>query len=331
MKRTGFLYDERGLLHRPGPYHPETPERLQVIYKAVTANGLLGRLVRLTAVPADLRWIEAVHTRAHVRRFEEACLMGRSIFEHPDNQICEDTYKAAVSAAGGVIETARGVMEGKLDNAFCAVRPPGHHAERNRAMGFCYFNNVAIAARYLQETWGLKRIGIIDFDVHHGNGTQQIFETDPTVLFYSIHEHPTFAYPGTGREFERGSGLGYGYTLNSPLLPGQGDEDYREIFERDLIPAFDRFRPEFILVSAGFDAHEEDDMSSIYLSTRGFSWIMRKIVELAERHAKGRLVSVLEGGYCLERLPELIDNHLRILLGDRVLEEPDSPSFEQDL
>ena len=181
-------------------------------------------------------------------------------------------------------------------------------------MGFCLVNNVAVAAAAARAA-GAERVAILDWDVHHGNGTQHIFEKDPGVFFYSIHEHPTFAYPGTGREFERGTGQGLGFTLNSPILPGEGDDAYRHAFEKDLIPAFDRFEPEFILVSTGFDAHAEDDMSNIQLSTAGFSWVMEKITDLAERHAGGRLVSVLEGGYCLERLPELTRNHLEILLG----------------
>jgi acetoin utilization deacetylase AcuC-like enzyme len=316
MKKTGFLYDERFLRHRTGPKHPEIPERLEAILKGASENGLFRHLIRLNAVVAEPRWIEAVHSREYIRRFEETCLKGLSEFDHPDNQICEDTFQTALLAAGGIIEAARQVMEGHLDNAFCAVRPPGHHAERERAMGFCLLNNVAIAAIYLREAWGVERIGIADFDVHHGNGTQHIFEKDPSVFFYSIHEHPTFSYPGTGREFERGTGPGYGFTLNSPILPGQGDEDYKQAFERDLIPAFDRFRPQFILVSAGFDAHQDDDMSDMLVSTQGFSWMMEKLMGLAQRHASGRLVSVLEGGYALERLPELSREHLKILLGD---------------
>ncbi len=316
MKRTGFLYDERFLLHRTGPHHPEIPERLEAVFKGASENGLFSRLIRLHAVPASPKWIEAVHPREYIRRFEETCLKGLSEFDHPDNQICEETFQTAVLAAGGTIEAARQVMEGHLDNAFCAVRPPGHHAEKEKAMGFCMLNNVAIAANYLREAWGVERIGIVDFDVHHGNGTQHIFENDPSVFFYSIHEHPTFSYPGTGREFERGTGPGYGFTLNSPILPGLGDEDYMEAFERDLIPAFDRFKPQFMLVSAGFDAHQDDDMSDILVSSQGFSWMMRTLMELAHRHANGRLVSVLEGGYSLERLPELSSEHLKILLGD---------------
>jgi acetoin utilization deacetylase AcuC-like enzyme len=205
-------------------------------------------------------------------------------------------------------------MRGEIDNAFCAVRPPGHHAETDRALGFCYFNNVAICARYLQKKWHVKRVGIVDFDVHHGNGTQHIFEKDPTVFYYSIHEHPSFAYPGTGREFETGAGQGHGFTKNSPMLPGQGDEEYKRLMERDLFPAFERFEPEIILVSTGFDAHMEDHLADMNLSTDGFSWIMERVVEMAEIYADGKIISVLEGGYNLERLPELAKNHIEILL-----------------
>jgi acetoin utilization deacetylase AcuC-like enzyme len=314
MKKTGFLFDRRFLQHRTGPYHPEVPERLEVIYQGLEQRGLLSQLTLIAAQPAEERWIEAVHRIEHIRRFEEACLMGKSELDHPDNQICEETFQTALLAVGGILEAARRVMEQELDNAFCAVRPPGHHAEADRALGFCFFNNVAIAARYLQAEWSVRRIGIIDFDVHHGNGTQHIFERDPTVFYYSIHEHPTFAYPGTGREFEKGLEAGYGYTLNSPVLPGHGDEEYRTLIDQDLIPAFDRFQPEVILVSAGFDAHEDDDMSDINLSTSGYSWIMNRVMGLAERYARGRLISILEGGYSLSRLPELACNHMEILL-----------------
>jgi acetoin utilization deacetylase AcuC-like enzyme len=163
--------------------------------------------------------------------------------------------------------------------------------------------------------WGVKKVGIIDFDVHHGNGTQHLFDHDSTVFYYSIHEHPSFSYPGTGREFEKGLGAGHGYTLNSPMLPGSGDEEYMEALKHDLFPAFERFQPEFILVSAGFDAHVDDDMSNIKLSTGCFSWMMERIVEMADQYSEGRVVSVLEGGYSIMRLPELIANHVKILLG----------------
>jgi acetoin utilization deacetylase AcuC-like enzyme len=206
------------------------------------------------------------------------------------------------------------VMEGEIDNAFCAVRPPGHHAERDHALGFCYFNNVAIAARYLQQKWQIEKIGIIDFDVHHGNGTQHIFEQDSSVFYYSIHEHPTFSFPGTGREFEIGSGPGYGYTKNDPVLPGQGDAEYTTLVEENLVKDFERFQPGFVLVSAGFDGHKDDDMSNMNLTTEWYSWVMKRIMEIADRHCNGRIVSVLEGGYCLRRLPELARNHVAALL-----------------
>ena len=314
MNRTGFLYDERYQLHLTGDYHPEVPQRLPCVYRGIQEAGLLSKLIHIKASRADMQWIDLVHDGGYIQRFEAACISGKSMFDSPDNQMCYDTYEAALLAVGGILDVAGRVMEGELDNGFCAVRPPGHHAEVSNAMGFCYFNNVAIAARYLQKQWGIQRVGIIDFDVHHGNGTQHIFEQDPTVFYYSIHEHPSFAYPGTGREFESGKNAGNGYTKNTPVLPGQGDDEYKRLIQKDMISAIDKFKPEVILVSAGFDAHMDDDMSGIKLSTEGFSWIMQRIVDLGRQHAQGRIVSILEGGYSLERLPELAANHVKILL-----------------
>ena len=314
MNKTGFLYDERYQQHETGKYHPEVPNRLVRIYQGIEAAGLLPKLIPLTASPADLKWIELVHDRPYIERFEKACQAGENRFDSPDNQMCSKTYEIALLAVGGILDAADKVMDGTLDNAFCAVRPPGHHAETNKAMGFCYFNNVAVAARYLQNQYRISRVGIIDFDVHHGNGTQHIFEGDSTVYYYSIHEHPSFAYPGTGREFENGKDFGFGFTKNTPVLPGQGDKEYMDLVQKDLVPAFREFNPEVILVSAGFDAHKDDEMSDINLSTDGFSWIMKTIMEMARQSAKGRIISVLEGGYCLRRLPELAANHVEILL-----------------
>ncbi len=314
MNKTGFLYDDRYLQHQTGHYHPEVPARLAQIYQGIEEAGLLSKLIPLKASSADLKWIELVHDRPYIKRFEKACLSGQRMFDSPDNQMCSRTYEIALLAVGGILNAVSLVMAGDLDNAFCAVRPPGHHAETNKAMGFCYFNNVAIAARFLQKQFRITRVGIIDFDVHHGNGTQHIFEGDSTVFYYSIHEHPSFAYPGTGREFENGKDFGFGFTKNSPVLPGQGDREYRELIRNDLQPAFNDFNPEVILVSTGFDAHVDDEMSDISLSTDGFTWIMRKIMDMAQRSAKGRIVSVLEGGYSLKRLPELAANHVQILL-----------------
>ena len=314
MNKTGFLYDDRYQEHQTGHYHPEVPARLAQIYQGIEAAGLLSKLIPLKASPADLKWIELVHDRPYIERFEKACLSGQRMFDSPDNQMCSRTYEIALLAVGGILNAVSLVMAGDLDNAFCAVRPPGHHAETNKAMGFCYFNNVAVAARFLQKQFRISRVGIIDFDVHHGNGTQHIFEGDSTVFYYSIHEHPSFAYPGTGREFESGKDFGFGFTKNSPVLPGQGDREYRELIRKDLLPAFNDFNPEVILVSTGFDAHVDDDMSGMNLSTDGFTWIMKKIMDMAQHSAKGRIVSILEGGYSLKRLPELAANHVQILL-----------------
>jgi acetoin utilization deacetylase AcuC-like enzyme len=316
MKKTGFLYDERYLLHDTGIYHPEVPERVQAIYNGIKAAGLLPKLKLLQAGPADLKWIETVHEQHYIRRFQSACCSGDSILDSSDNPMCSKTYETALLAAGGVLEAARLVLRGEINNAFCAVRPPGHHAEKNRAMGFCYFNNVAIAAHYLQREGNIRRVGIVDFDVHHGNGTQHIFEQDPTVFYYSIHQHPSFAFPGTGREFEKGSGPGYGFTLNSPVLPGQGDSEYQRLLQKDLFPSFEAFKPEVIIVSAGFDAHMDDEMSDIHLSTEGFTWMMEQIVAMADRYSNGRIISVLEGGYALNRLPELARNHVSVLMNE---------------
>ena len=315
MKRTGFLYDERYLLHDTGPGHPESPERLKAIHQGIKDAGLLSKLTIIQASRADLKWVETVHAKNYIERFEAACRSGNSMFDYPDNQICAETFETALLAVGGILNAASRVMMGKLDNVFCAVRPPDHHAEYDQAMGFCYFNNVAIAARYLQLEWGIQRVGIVDFDVHHGNGTQHIFEEDPDVFYYSIHQHPTFAFPGTGRAFEAGSGEGTGSTRNYPVLPGHGDKEYLGLIQRDLIPVIEAFSPEVIIVSAGFDAHVDDDMSDINLSTQGYTRIMERIVALAELYSNGRVISVLEGGYCLKRLPELAANHVKVLLG----------------
>ncbi len=314
MKKTGYLYDERFLLHETGSWHPEVPERLKAIHEGIQKDGLLNHLIPIKACRADMRWIETVHSKEYINRFNDACISHVRTFDCADNQMCDMSFEIALLAVGGILKAAEMIMKGEIDNAFCAVRPPGHHAEHSAAMGFCYFNNVAIAARYFQIEWGIQRVAIIDFDVHHGNGTQHIFEEDPTVFYYSIHEHPSFAYPGTGRDFDKGVGKGLGFTMNSPVLPGQGDDIYQLYLKRDMIPAIGQFEPEVIIVSTGFDGHMDDDMSDIRLTTECFSWIMEQIVALAEKHTKGRLLSVLEGGYALHRLGELAKNHVTILL-----------------
>jgi acetoin utilization deacetylase AcuC-like enzyme len=316
MKQTGFLHDIRYLLHDTGPYHPEMAERLQAIQKGVEDAGLLARLTQIKAKPAEMAWIETVHATAYIRRFEEVCRSGLRQFDYSDNQMCPETYDTAFLAVGGVLEAVRMVMAGEIDNAFCAVRPPGHHAEVAEAMGFCYFNNIAIAARYLQKEWGIERVGIVDFDVHHGNGTQHIFEEDPSVFYYSIHEHPSFAFPGTGRDFDVGKGAGKGFTKNSPMLPGQGDDEFKTLVRKDLLPAFEEFKPEVILASVGFDALDADEMADLRLSRECFAWMAEQVKALADQYAGGRLICVLEGGYSLDNLGVLAEDHLKVLLQD---------------
>ena len=314
MAKTGFVFDERYLQHVTFAGHPECSARLTAILDGMGKAGLLEELVRIQPEPANQRWLEAVHNIHYIMKFEEACMWGLPEFEHQDNSICRDSFDIAVLAVGGVIKAIDAMMNDEVTNVFCAVRPPGHHAEQNQAMGFCYFNNVAIGARYLQKQYGVEKVCIIDFDVHHGNGTQHIFDADNTVFYYSIHEHPSFAYPGTGREFETGFAEGDGCTLNSPILPGRGDEEYKEKLLADLVPAFKKFAPDAVLLSAGFDAHVNDLMSGTNLTTEGYDFVNDTIFELVRTATGGRVVSVLEGGYDLEILPILVANHIRKMM-----------------
>ncbi len=314
MPKTGFLFDERYLLHTTSPGHPEVPDRLTAIHKGIEDAGLLPQLTLIKASKADTQWIEGLHQKYYMQRFKQMCDAGVCQMDTPDNQMCAATYEIALLAVGGLLDVGRRIMQGEIDNAFCAVRPPGHHAEYDRAMGFCYFSNVAILAKYLQSEWKVAKIGIIDFDVHHGNGTQHMFDDDPSVFYYSMHEHPSFAFPGTGREFEKGSGQGVGTTRNFPMLPGQGDKEYLAAMRNDWLPLFEAFKPDLIIASTGFDGHEDDYMSGIRLTTQAYSEIMQLIVQTADRLCDGKLISVLEGGYCLERLPELAKNHVEILM-----------------
>lgn len=311
---TGFVYDERYLRHRPGEYHPERPARLEAIVKRLEETGLMKELVRVHPYEAPLPWIERLHDPDYITRFRQACEKGYSIFMVPDCGICPESYNIALLAAGGVMAGVEAVMKGLVQNAFCAVRPPGHHAERNRALGFCFFNNVAIAAVYLLEHFGLSRVAIVDWDVHHGNGTQHMFEEDPRVFYLSLHEDPHTCYPGTGFRHEQGKGAGKGTTLNLPLPPGSGDQEYLQALQEEGLPQLRKFAPEFVLISAGFDAHQDDPLAHQNLSREAYRTMGRLILEVARETAGGRLVSVLEGGYNLTVLADCVEDHLRLLL-----------------
>ena len=314
MRPTGYVYDDRYLLHDPGSWHPERPDRLKAIQRALKDSGVMELLVPIQPYPAPLSWVERLHDPDYIRRFKEACEQGLEIFEVQDCGICPKSYDIALLAAGGVMAAVDAVMGGQVDTAFCAVRPPGHHAERDRAMGFCFFNNVALGALYLLENFGLERVAIVDWDVHHGNGTQHLFEADPRVFYLSLHEDPQYCYPGTGYAREEGKGPGKGFTLNLPFPPRSGDEEYLEALNNVALPRLVQFAPQFVLVSAGFDAHSKDQLAHINLTSSAYRQMGRLVLDLARETAGGRLIIVLEGGYNLEVLEECVEDQLRLLL-----------------
>jgi len=314
-RRTGFVYSDRYLEHRTRPGHVENPRRLEVLLSAVDADGLRDSLVFLKPYSADPEILAKVHDAAYLEAFRAAAASGAAHFETRDCSISLESYEIALLAAGGVMAGVDAVMNRRVENVFCAVRPPGHHASRKQAMGFCFINNVAVGAAHARAAYGIERIFILDWDVHHGNGTQDLFEEDPLTFFCSFHEHPTFCFPGTGRRMERGKGPGQGTTLNLPLRPHAGDAELVELFDRDVVPEIDRFRPDLILISAGFDGHRDDPIADIELTERSYEQMTRKICEAADRHCGGRVVSVLEGGYHRPAFASSAIAHLKALQG----------------
>ena len=310
---TAILYDPRFLDHDTGPGHPERPERLAYAIRALEARPWFDQLQHLQPGSCDRKWLEQIHSSAYVDRTREQCSAGLSYIDTPDVAVGKSSWEVAVLAAAGAIEVADSVVQGRSNNGFAMVRPPGHHAERATALGFCLFNNVAITARYLQKFHGLEKILILDWDVHHGNGTQHSFESDPTVFYISTHQYPY--YPGTGASSETGTGAGDGATLNCPMTAGYGDAEYRQAFEELILPAARKFKPDAVLVSAGFDAHRDDPLGAINLSTGFYRWMTQQMMEVADAYSGGRLISMLEGGYDLHALSECIGAHLETLLG----------------
>ena len=308
----GFLYGDVYLRHLTGVGHPERPERLTAIVDRLRRTGLLERLVPLAPAPAAREWLTTVHSPEYVARVTASYAEGVRYIDTGDVPISEDSAHVAVMAVGGVLVAVDAVAEGKVESAFCAVRPPGHHARRDKAMGFCIFNNVAIAARYAQKKHGLAKVLIVDWDVHHGNGTQEMFYADPAVLYFSVHRYPF--YPGTGGADEKGSGPGAGFTVNVPLPAGAGDAEFRRAFEDTLEPAARRFAPDLVLISAGFDAHTDDPLGGMKMTPQGYADLTRIVKRIARASARGRMVSVLEGGYNLDGLAASVEAHLRALM-----------------
>jgi acetoin utilization deacetylase AcuC-like enzyme len=312
--RCGWIHSERFLKHDTGRGHPERSDRLRAITEHLNQAGLNGKLTALPFEALDRTGALTNHNATYLDRLHDACERGARYIDVADSAICAASEEIAYLAAGGGIAAVEAVMSGKVDRAFCAIRPPGHHCERDRSMGFCLLNNVAIAARHLRQGRHLERVLILDWDVHHGNGTQHTFEDDPSVFFCSLHEHPNYCYPGTGFANETGKGAGRGTTMNLPMMPHSKDEDYKEAFRTQFEPAARAFKPEFILVSAGFDAHQADPLATIDLTEEAFAWMTERVTAMADELCEGRLVSFLEGGYDLDALGRSVSVHVSGLL-----------------
>lgn len=322
---TAFIYDPIFMEHITPGSHPDRPQRMEVAVEVLKALNWFERdgLLQLAPRAATIDELAAVHELDYIQEVEEAAKQAardearsgrRTRFFATDTYVSAKSYEAARKAAGAPLTAIDAIMKGEVNNAYCLVRPPGHHALPDKAMGFCLFNNVAVAARYALDAYGLERVMIVDYDVHHGNGVQDIFYSDPRVLYFSVHQYPF--YPGTGASDEPGEGDGLGTTINVPLPAETGFETYEPVFRQVLAPAADRFNPQLILVSAGFDAHWNDPLGSMNLSTAGFARLTEIILQLAKELCDGRVVLVQEGGYSLDVMGACVATCINFLLGD---------------
>jgi acetoin utilization deacetylase AcuC-like enzyme len=304
---TGYVHHAECSLHDMGAHHPECPARLDAIHDHLLTTGLLDHLLDVTAPLATREHLERVHDARYLDSVKAIAPQRGVVHLDPDTAMGPHSHQAALRAAGAVIKATDMVMDGEIENAFCSVRPPGHHACRQRAMGFCFFNNIAVAAAHALEAHGLDRVAVVDFDVHHGNGTEDIFDSDPRVMMVSTFQHPFYPYSGVeGRS---------GRMVNIPLAAYSGGTQFREAVEKYWLPALDEFQPQMIFVSAGFDAHRDDDMASLGLVEADYAWVTNQIMNVAARHANGRIVSTLEGGYNLHALARSVAVHVKALCG----------------
>ncbi|MDO8613854.1 MAG: histone deacetylase [Dehalococcoidia bacterium] len=321
MPPVGYVYDPLYLEHEM-PGHPESPARLRAIVAHLEESGVLARLTKIEPRDATPDDIELLHSREHVARVRGAAEKGGAWLD-PDTYVAPRSYEAALRAAGGLLAATDAVLDGQVGSAFCLVRPPGHHATPTQAMGFCLFNNVALAAAHALERRGLERVAIVDFDVHHGNGTQDCFYADPRVLYVSTHQYPF--YPGSGHWAETGEGPGEGTTVNLPLPRGCGREEYLRAYREVAAPLLRRFGPQLLLVSAGFDAHFADPLAQMLLDTRGYYEIASLLRALADELCEGRIVYGLEGGYDHTALAWSARACIDTLLGNGFAEDPLGP------
>ena len=319
---TGYVYDPIYLEHDL-PSHPENARRLKHILSTLENEGMLARLRSLEPRPATVEELERVHTPAHIEQVQRKAQAGGGYLD-PDTYVSPRSFDAALMAAGGVVRAVEAVLMGEVANGFALVRPPGHHATATRAMGFCLFNNVAVAARAALAGGKAERVFIADFDVHHGNGTQDAFADDPAVFYFSTHQYPY--YPGTGPWNDAGRGAGEGTVLNVPLPTQVGDAGYAQIFAELVWPLAERFRPDLILVSAGYDAHWNDPLAQMNLSLTGYAWLEQELVRMAEQLCDGRVVFTLEGGYQLDVLACGVLNGFYAMLGEDTIADPLGPS-----
>lgn len=310
---TGIVWDPRYLDHNPGTWHPESPARLRAIRAQLDRFSRRDKLVTIESRFATAAEVALVHQPFYIDAIN--AVRGKESDLDPDTHTSAGSVDAAYLAVGGLLASVDAVAEKKVENAFAFVRPPGHHAEENKAMGFCLFNNIAIAAEYALKCYGYRRIFIMDFDVHHGNGTQHHFDKRADVFYCSTHRYPF--YPGTGAASEEGSGPGKGYTRNIPMRAGMGDLDYDSVFEKIVLPIARDYNPELVLISAGYDAHARDPLGGMAVTKDGFRRMTEGLVRIARDCAGGRLVAVLEGGYDLTGLAESVEASLEAMLASR--------------
>ena len=315
-KKVGVMYDERFLLHDTGPNHPENPDRLiSVIRDLKNNNQIASKIIWPNFEAATFDELSLVHTKGYIELVDRQVTQlknNRAYLSTGDTPISKHTNLVAKLAVGAGLEAVDQIILGEISSAFALVRPPGHHATATKGMGFCVYNSVAVVARYLQKKYGLKRILIVDFDVHHGNGTQDIFYEDNSVFYFSVHQHPF--YPQSGRPDEIGEGIGKGYTLNIDLPKGSGNKELIDSFNLKLKPAMAKFKPEFVLVSAGFDAHEGDLLGQLSFTNEGYKQVAEILQKISDKYAKGRTLYMLEGGYVADNISQSVTQILDVLI-----------------